>query len=700
MENDRQFNVSLDKYFAYPDPSRVTACVKSYKRCPFPEGNAACLGDTNGWKAASGRTFDYLETAVFYVQDGTSPATLDVTDLRQYSQCARALYEDEYTDFDLRKSFSLDVSSLWDLNNPDPIHITIVPFNITSGTCGNANSIKFQTERSLAVWLSPDEGETSDPGDGSVYCDVTVNPDDCLNLPYWDIDIDSGDLVLYGTLTEVLENNAAAKEINIFIPIDFDLNLPINNNLIRFKISDDDGNSDSCLKFVQDGVSECKVDSTSVGSYQTKGNEPKPTTAKIVVSGLGRIDGWNALNSQKENGFRQIDDWDFVAGVDVNIWKDNAEWYLNALLLSLASTSSSTAQSGFAIDISGIEVAWGSKIGRSPVQLNSLFASDVYAQTSSHPAKLHDFKFVGNWLDGSDGPDIMGDGSYSAFTYTHTSDDNVKIASLDTKREHSTLLQGGVGCAINLGSDGEGDIDNSVVNGVYIHRVLHNPNDAFNGCGGKGGVICSRSCGKNPQGLVDATVSNLYIPELGTSGTADSGANSVAVPFGIGVQELGLHCGNTPANDAYPIRNLVFQNIIIHPKPFCKSKIYDNSGNVQWGTSDKPSAIFYDEANSDLATCNFREPVEFSRDPAYFVCGFADKDEAEKSCLTTAGVGGLPNVEYDIGPGVDANIKFPVCGDLVPSSHPSGIPSISASPSGELFPSTSPTLLPSRSRSP
>ena len=360
---------------------------------------------------------------------------------------------------------------------------------------------------------------------------------------------------------------------------------------------------------------------------------------------------------------------------------------LAALLLSLASTSPDE----FAIDISGIEVAWGSKLGISPVQLNSPFASDIYSQTFSHPAKLYDFKFVGNWIEGSDGPDMMGRGSSSSFTYTHTSDDNVKIAAPDTKREHLTLLQGSAGCAINLGSYGMGDIDNSVADGVYIHRVLYRKNDVWNGCGGYGGVVCTRSCGQNPNGLRDATVSNLFIPELGPN---DSGANSVAVPFGIGVQESGFFCGNTPAVDAYPIRNLVFQNIAIHPEPSCKSKIYDNSGKVQWGTSDTPSAIFYDREKSDIMTCDFRGTVKYSEDSAYFVCGFENEDEAEKKCLTTNGIGGVPNVDYDIANGANPNIEFPYCDDSVPSSQPSEVPSISAAPSGEFAPSTSPSLYP------
>ena len=166
----------LGTNFAFPFPQFDTACMRSYKRCPFPEGNINCLG-SGSWKAESGRTFDYLATAVFYVRDGSSPSTLNVFDLaKPPHKCARAFYKDQFQDFELG-DFPLDVSGLWDPNdpNPVPVHITIVPFNfLGSGSCDKANNIQFQTERSLAVWLSPDEGQSSNPGDDSVYCDVSL----------------------------------------------------------------------------------------------------------------------------------------------------------------------------------------------------------------------------------------------------------------------------------------------------------------------------------------------------------------------------------------------------------------------------------------------------------------------------------------------------------------------------------------------
>merc|ERR1719183_1461717 len=47
-------------------------CTRSYSRCPFSDGS--CLSDDDGeWAAESGETFDYLETKVFHIPDGSSP---------------------------------------------------------------------------------------------------------------------------------------------------------------------------------------------------------------------------------------------------------------------------------------------------------------------------------------------------------------------------------------------------------------------------------------------------------------------------------------------------------------------------------------------------------------------------------------------------------------------------------------------------
>ena len=200
------------------------------------------------------------------------------------------------------------------------------------------------------------------------------------------------------------------------------------------------------------------------------------------------------------------------------------------------------------------------------------------------------------------------------------------------------------------------DIDRSTINGVYIHRIVHS-STGYQGCGGTGGMVSTRSCATNSNGLVDTTVVNLYVPELGD-------INSVAQPFGIGVDWKAMWCSDPP-NDPYPISNLVFEYFNVYPEPSCDSAFYDSTGgNVQWGDSSKkkntPSVAFYDAGSSDPSACNFQGAVSFNHDPQYFVCGLTDDSDALDYCLTTDGVGSKPNVDYQMN--ANPNIRFPTCG--------------------------------------
>lgn len=176
-----------------------------------------------------------------------------------------------------------------------------------------------------------------------------------------------------------------------------------------------------------------------------------------------------------------------------------------------------------------------------------------------------------------------------------------------------------------LGSYGNfpsANIDRSITDGVYVHRIVHR-SDGYQGCKGwnQGGVVCSRSCGENTNGLVDATVSNLYIPEIGD-------LNSVSIPFGIGVHSDQTFCGGSVI-DSFPIRNLVFKEFSIYPEPTCKSVFYDDSGHVHWANhKNRHSVTFFDPDKSDKDSCDFKGAVSFGPDPSYFVCG-----EYQRSCL-------------------------------------------------------------------
>lgn len=213
-----------------------------------------------------------------------------VNDLKGESNCARAFYQNQYIDFELGNG-SLDLSGWW---NGEPLQMSIVPF---SGTCNGSSVDDFNAERLLAVWISPYLGQQKNPKDGSVYCDLSKNPEVCLNFPYWSIEKASWDpntyeLVLHGTLTNVLSSNPSA--VNIFLPQGYELDMPINNLDVRFEISS--GYHDKCQDYIDgDTSAKCLINKWYVAADTTE--------SQIIVSGTGRINGWDAMSTQRENDY-------------------------------------------------------------------------------------------------------------------------------------------------------------------------------------------------------------------------------------------------------------------------------------------------------------------------------------------------------------------------------------------------------------
>jgi len=268
-----------------------------------------------------------------------------VNDDTKRSDCARAFFQDQYHDFE--SGSNVDIISSW-YDGSNPVQITIIPFSSgNGGSCQSpSDADPFDASRAVAVWLSPYAGQVSDPNDGSTYCDISINPEECLNIPFWDID--GNELVLYGSLYNVLQTNPSS--VNIYIPEGFDITLPISNMEIRFNIS---GGGD-CAQFLKDGVTSCQVDKAWL-AYT-------PTDAQITVSGLGRINGWETMKQQRDQNIRMSDgeqgDIDTLqTPEDFSDWQSIGYWYIYSIFLSLASSSSDM----WSIDVSGVETAWGSR---------------------------------------------------------------------------------------------------------------------------------------------------------------------------------------------------------------------------------------------------------------------------------------------------------------------------------------------------
>jgi len=132
---------------------------------------------------------------------------------------------------------------------------------------------------------------------------------------------------------------------------------------------------------------------------------------KITVSGLGRINGFGSLSYPDQ----YTDKYDLnnslfrTSGGGINGSTNMvgdpekfASFIMGANLLSVASnvaSSDRSAKSGFctgnefAIDISGVAIAWGSRLGQGIVNLNSnFFQSD---DTANFCTKMYDVKNVG-----------------------------------------------------------------------------------------------------------------------------------------------------------------------------------------------------------------------------------------------------------------------------------------------------------------
>ena len=213
-----------------------------------------------------------------------------MNDLKGETNCARAFYQNQYIDFALGNG-NLDLSGWW---NGEPLQMSIVPF---SGTCDGSSVDDFNAERLLAVWISPYLGQQENPKDGSVYCDLSDNTEDCLNFPYWSVEKASWDastyeLVLHGTLSKVLSSNPSA--VNIFLPQGYELGMPINNLEVRFEIFS--GYHDKCQAYIDgDTSAECLINKWYVAADVTE--------SQIIVSGIGRINGWDAMTTQREYNY-------------------------------------------------------------------------------------------------------------------------------------------------------------------------------------------------------------------------------------------------------------------------------------------------------------------------------------------------------------------------------------------------------------
>jgi len=659
----------------------------------------------------TGEKFEYLVTTKFFIGENSRPLKINIDDQRdessgaQRKNCGRALWKNKFQDFgfgdggDITIDTNDDKFNWWPIGNINPVQMTIIPF-VGNSKCEPIGEDAFDTQRSLAIWLSTNAGVTpeaynKDPNRNEiVYCNVAENPKECLNKPFWGVE-DNETLVLYGTLRNFLDQND--KKLSIYIPEATDLNVPINLMNLRYGINTSiPGNIDNCINFAKDQTTSCIVTSFDrrVDTYHNT----------IQVSGLGRILGFESLKYPQQFN----DGWgDFRDSGGVSSGGTNMEevlglglFLVNANLLTVSSiggTDRSTIDAfcgddDYAIDVSGVELTWGSKLGQGHVQLNSFFANEFSgSETGNHCVKMFDVKDVGNWVDQADGVDIMGKGSGTFYLYTHHADDNIKMATDYYQRVDSTILSGNAGSPIGFSygkSRPDQGVNGSKVIKTYAHRVLHTDLNFEE----TNGLIATRACGCNPKGIQNFVVDMFHVPALGDQN--NGGANSVSVPVGIGVKN-GFFCGGCNPTD-YPISNIRLENVNIDVNPSRNSRFYDDTGLVQWGGAGGGVSTYFYKSNPDKCIFQGALTLAAAREFPYFFCGFGQQDTAKAARLCWSPNGRKfftpePNVElFSIENGANPRIEFPTCSNNFGDSN--------GTDDDGFTPTSSPTSAPGKKR--
>ena len=477
---------------------------------------------------------------------------------------------------------------------------------------------------------------------------------------------------------------------NIFIDEDADLvNMPLNALVFRYTIANN--THDACADFV------AKPDETTVPSGCMLSNPEEITRLanfQINVSGFGRISGKEQLDyvstSLPTGSFPLTD-----------AIRERTKFRVYSGLLVLSSNHATNSE--YAITVEGITVGNGPKRNSGAVQLNSPYAkaglwlnqNDFHYDTNNFKVNVSDLKVVGNWIDASDGPEIMGINSTVDSLYLHVNDDSIKVAVDGIKISDVTLLQGAIGGVVDLGSYGynRGSISGAVVDGVYVHRITHtNPYDDYNG------LVTTRLCPVKPlnndpksaANLQNATVRNLTVNKIGT-------VNTVQRPVAIGV--LGQYPpgsdndaiddgSSTPAfcnpdsADSFVadvnISELQFIIWDIYPRVTAFSKLYQLEPpqapdiKYEWGitgagaTPQTPSVAFFNNVFDKRGNKNPRfavkmhEPDKNNKAQFYYVCGETGKcyDQSGQSVNTQLNVEAYA-YPAPKDPPFDANILYP-----------------------------------------
>jgi hypothetical protein len=640
----------FDVRLVFSGSNNVKSTSYSYSRPEFaPDWN---------WTSADGKSFGYLQTALFKVDAG-APAGLWVSDLAGSANCMMVLNGKEVAYLTLGGDISSNQYSIPStFSEQTPIQLTLIPFS-SDTACSNGAGVR-EAERALAVFIAkPTSSLTPDcdiqnnvsemDGYTSGSCEITgskqswVHSTDASGTQY---------VEFRGSLVNMLNSQRANNQLSIRIGETASLDRGLSTQTARFEVT---GNNCAAIvsKINTDGFDAVKDKTTGCNvAGGVERIEAQNAADQLIVEGFGRINGYTVLDRYKRCKPKDKDTsacGTSFSGGAFTPWEE-ARWTIDGQLLNLSSEYQSHSAT-FGIDVSHITVAWPTYRGQSPIELN--IARD--GVQNNHAVKMFNVKQVGGWIDQADGPEVMGSGSQIFYTYIHAADDAIKISAPGVLYNNTTILKGAAGGAVNIGSYGYNrTVSGSKVNDVYIHRITQKKTSdttlgfSFNDTLG---VIFAPTCPIAPQGAPGTrantsgtNINGVYIPNLGT----DEGPNSIGRLFSLGVQDTEF-CKKNPEVDI-TFGNFVFSDFEIYTNPQDVSYIF---GQTKMASITWEPIKFGSRAACDTSSVRIF-PDSQTKD-WYCVCGPGPGPNVDAAkCLTSGDNGqgttsgkGVNNVDYN-----------------------------------------------------
>jgi hypothetical protein len=538
-----------------------------------------------------------------------------------------------------------------------PQHLTLLPWWSRSDSCDlKKDLVAYDESVVLAVFVSATYW--AEPPPNSTVCRISPADAKAINKMYWQDNgaqgwtSSNGECVIdkpqvrgdiyTGTLYSMLTSKDSGP---LFIELEAGATLTAPLNGMVIETSDPNGFGAYCLL------------------------APK---RQIIVTGFGRLDG-SEVNRRYQDRFEGV-------GKPAHYAIDSGQLFLG-----------SRYESGFGIDVSGITAANGAVRNETSVGLNDgnhwHCGDDGRPDSGSpgyegSPVKVYDFKRPAVWWYGSDSLEVSADSEVS-FAYMHSADDAIKISAPRQTWRNISVIQGGIGAVINIGSYGyNSGTEGTVVKGVSVPRITHTlASDGMAGYDDRNGLIATRTCSQHnqrgePQSVTGVRVSDFTVHSLGGNPQSGVGPNSYLRPFALGVigdtnraSKYAPFCnrwqdpeGSFRSKSNAVMGDFTFTNFNIFQNPLRNSLIYD--GNQVLGsdksTTWKPirfcaASDRYCETPVPGPDDASNRPVTFwpSGDrsgPGYYVCGIGAGGDASQ-CWTTANLFGptstmVNNVDY------------------------------------------------------